>query len=94
MKLNVDQLAREFSEDFPVKVSNKEAKLAIQKMFDLITENLAQGHEVNIPDFGKFKVADKPERQGRNPKTGETMTIAAKRVFKFTPAKYLKEKLA
>ena len=48
---------------------------------------------VSIAGFGKFAVKDRPERQGRNPSTGEAMTIAASKKVSFTPAKGLKDKL-
>ena len=51
------------------------------------------GAEVSLPGFGKFKVQDRPERAGRNPATGETITIAAARKLAFTPAKALKDAL-
>ncbi|WP_449263660.1 HU family DNA-binding protein [Escherichia coli] len=46
-----------------------------------------------MPGFGKFAVKDRPERQGRNPATGEAMTIAASKKVSFTAAKGLKDKL-
>lgn len=51
------------------------------------------GDEVTLPDFGKFKVKDAPAREGRNPATGATITIAASRKLTFTPAKALKDSL-
>lgn len=95
MRMNTKQLGLEFTENWQgAKITQKGATMAIEAMFEMIADNLQQGHEINIPGFGKFAVKDKPERQARNPKTGETMTVPAKRVFKFTPAKALKERLA
>jgi len=48
---------------------------------------------VTIPDLGKFKTKDVPAREGRNPATGATITIAAARKLTFTPAKALKDSL-
>lgn len=93
-KVNIDSLANAFAEDFPVKVSKKDAKLAIQRMFQLVAEEMQAGGEVNIPDFGKFFVRDTPARTGRNPATGESIEIPAKKAIKFSPAKGLKERLA
>ena len=93
-KVNLDSLSNSFAEDFPVKISKKDAKLAITRCFALIAEEMLQGGEVNIPDFGKFRLRQTEARQGRNPKTGETLEIPAKRVIKFTPNKPLKDKLA
>lgn len=71
------------------------AKATIEKVilatFEKMTTAYAAGSAVNIKDFGKLEIKNRPERQGRNPKTGETMTIAAKSVPKFTFAKKLKD---
>ena len=70
-----------------------EAKAAIAAVFDQIASAAAKGEDVSIAGFGKFSVKDRPERQGRNPSTGEAMTIAASKKVSFTPAKGLKDKL-
>ncbi len=70
-----------------------DAKKAITAVFDQIADAAAKGDEVSIPGFGKFAVKDRPERQGRNPATGEAMTIAASKKVSFTAAKGLKDKL-
>lgn len=98
MKMTIDQMARELSadlsDDLGFALSNKAAKAVLVRVFDYVGTSVAEGNEVNIPGFAKFRVADKPEREARNPKTGETMTVAAKRVIKITPAKALKDKVA
>lgn len=73
--------------------SEAEAKAAIAAVFEQIAGAAAKGEEVSIAGFGKFSVKDRPERQGRNPSTGEAMTIAASKKVSFTPAKGLKDKL-
>lgn len=73
--------------------SEAEAKAAITAVFDHIANAAAKGEEVSIPGFGKFAVKDRPERQGRNPATGEAMTIAASKKVSFTAAKGLRDKL-
>ena len=73
--------------------SEAEAKGAIAAVFEQIAGAAAKGEEVSIAGFGKFSVKDRPERQGRNPSTGEAMTIAASKKVSFTPAKGLKDKL-
>ena len=73
--------------------SEAEAKAAIAAVFDQIASAAAKGEEVSIAGFGKFSVKDRPERQGRNPSTGEAMTIAASKKVSFKPAKGLKDKL-
>ncbi|MFG6284814.1 HU family DNA-binding protein [Sphingomonas sp. ABOLH] len=69
------------------------AKAAIAAVFDQIADAAAKGDEVSITGFGKFAVKDRPERQGRNPATGEAMTIAASKKVSFTAAKALKDRL-
>ena len=70
-----------------------DAKKAVVAVFDQIATAAAKGEEVAIPGFGKFAVKDRPEREGRNPATGEAMTIAASKKVAFTAAKGLKDKL-
>ncbi|UOO82779.1 HU family DNA-binding protein [Uruburuella testudinis] len=55
-----------------------------------VTDALAAGGDVVLQGFGTFSVADKPERQGRNPQTGEPLTIAAHKAPKFKPGANLK----
>ena len=73
--------------------SEAAAKAAVAAVFDQIAGAAAKGEDVSIAGFGKFAVKDRPERQGRNPSTGEAMTIAASKKVSFTPAKGLKDKL-
>ncbi|MEH3036095.1 MAG: HU family DNA-binding protein [Sphingomonas adhaesiva] len=73
--------------------SEADAKKAVTAVFDQIAAAAAKGEEVAVPGFGKFSVKDRPERQGRNPATGEAMTIAASKKVSFTAAKGLKDKL-
>ena len=54
-----------------------------------ITEALVKGEKVDLRGFGSFQVSGKKERQGRNPRTGEAMTIAARNVAVFKPSKEL-----
>lgn len=73
--------------------SEADAKVAVLAVFEAIGNAAVKGEEVAIPGFGKFSVKDRPERQGRNPATGEAITIAAAKKVSFTPAKGLKDKL-
>lgn len=73
--------------------SEAAARAAVLAVFDQISAAVASGEEVSITGFGKFAVKDRAERQGRNPATGEAITIAASRKVAFTPAKGLKDKL-
>jgi len=70
-----------------------EAKRVVETVLKAIAEAAAGGAEVQLAGFGKFKVQDKPARQGRNPRTGESVEIAATRKLAFVPAKALKDAL-
>jgi len=71
-----------------------EVEVAVDAVLQLIAEALQSNERVDLRGFGSFVVKDKKERQGRNPRTGETITIAAKRDAGFRPGKELTEKLA
>ena len=74
-------------------MEKKQAKAVVQAVFDAVTDAAKKGEEVSIPGFGKFKVASRDARSGRNPATGETIQIAASKKLAFTPAKQLKDSL-
>jgi DNA-binding protein HU-beta len=71
-------------------LNNSQAKLAIEKTFELIARCIAAGHDVNVTGFGKFSTSERSARQGRNPQTGETIEIAATTAPKFSAASQLK----
>ncbi len=68
-----------------------EAGKAVDGVFDAIASALESGDEVQLVGFGSFKVADRAARQGRNPRTGETIQIAASKLPKFKAGKALKD---
>lgn len=71
--------------------SKKQALLAVDAVLDTITKALSTGDEVKLPGFGTFRVANRAERMGVNPKTGEKIKIAASKKPKFRAGKLLKE---
>ena len=71
-----------------------EVEVAVDAALALIAEALRANERVDLRGFGSFAVKERKERQGRNPRTGETITIAAKRDASFKPGKELTEKLA
>lgn len=73
------------------KVTKKEAEDALSAIIDIITEELAKGERIVITGFGTFEVSNRAEREGRNPSTGEPMTIAATKAPKFKAGKTLKD---
>src|SRR6185437_573490 len=74
-------------------IAKDHARKIIDSALAAITAAAASGEEVALAGFGRFKVADRPERQGRNPATGEPITIPASRKLSFTPAKTLRDAL-
>ncbi|MFA5488527.1 MAG: integration host factor subunit alpha [Candidimonas sp.] len=73
-----------------VGLNKREAKDIVDTFFEEIRETLARGQEVKLSGFGNFQVRDKPARPGRNPKTGEAIPIAARRVVTFHASQKLK----
>ena len=76
------------------KITKAQAKALVDGVFSAIKDAAVKGEEVSLPGFGKFKVQDKPARTGRNPRTGESVDIAATKKLAFQPAKALKDALA
>jgi DNA-binding protein HU-alpha len=72
-------------------ISKPQVKELLELFLSSITYSLKQGETVQLVGFGTFKVHDRPERLGRNPKSGEEIKIAAKRLPSFTSGKILKE---
>ena len=70
-----------------------QARKVIDAVLKTVVEAAKDGAEVSLPGFGKFKVQDRPERQGRNPTTGAAITVAASCKLAFTPAKAVKDAL-
>jgi DNA-binding protein HU-beta len=70
-----------------------EASKAIDAVFDSIASALKSGDEVRIVGFGTFTVAERAASEGRNPRTGEKIQIAASRQAKFKPGKGLRDTL-
>lgn len=68
-----------------------DADRAVETVIDSIVSGLKTGDEVSIAGLGIFSAKARPARTGRNPRTGETITIAATRTPKFRPAKALKD---
>ncbi len=73
--------------------SKKEAAEIVETVFDTIKETLERGEKIKISGFGNFVVRDKNARVGRNPQTGEEITISARRVLTFKPSQVLKNAL-
>jgi integration host factor subunit alpha len=74
-------------------LNKREAKDMVDALFDLITEQLVSGEDVKITGFGNFQIRSKSPRPGRNPRTGEDVPIAAKRVVTFHASPKLKDQV-
>ena len=72
-------------------LSKKDAEKALKAFVDIIGEELTKGEKVQLVGFGTFEVSERPEREGRNPQTGEAMKIAASKSPKFKAGKALKD---
>ncbi|MHC5747957.1 MAG: HU family DNA-binding protein [Nostoc sp.] len=77
-----------------VNVTKKQADEIISAFLSIVTEAVADGEKVTLIGFGSFERRDRSEREGRNPKTNEPMTIPATKVPAFSAGKLFKEKVA
>tara|TARA_B100000579_G_scaffold179222_1_gene146052 strand:- start:301 stop:597 length:297 start_codon:yes stop_codon:yes gene_type:complete len=75
-------------------LNKSECKILIEDFFEEIKESLKNGEEVKLSGFGNFELLNKKERPGRNPKTGEEVTISARRVVTFRAGNKLRKKIA
>jgi integration host factor subunit alpha len=73
--------------------SKKEAADIVEAVFDTLKKTLEKGEKIKLSGFGNFVVRDKNARVGRNPQTGEEITISARRVLTFKPSQVLKSAL-
>jgi len=74
-------------------LTKKEASDLVDALLDTMKETLERGETVKVSGFGKFEVKQKHARAGRNPKTGEEISIAPRRVLSFKPSAVLKATL-
>lgn len=77
-----------------VNVTKKEADAILSATLDAIVEAVSSGDKVTLVGFGTFEARERKEREGRNPKTGEPMTIPATTVPAFSAGKLFKDKVA
>ena len=75
-------------------ISRAQADRALTAVLDIVTEQLAKGEKISFTGFGAFEVSERAARTGRNPKTGESLQIAAARVPKFSAGASLKATVA
>ena len=75
-------------------VTKKQADAILSAALDAIVDAVSTGDKVTLVGFGSFERRDRKEREGRNPKTNEKMSIPATRVPAFSPGKLFREKVA
>ena len=89
--MNTADLAAKIAESN--NVSKAHAKTLIDAFLKELVSEASTGSEIALPGFGKFKVKETPEREGRNPANGEKIKIAASRKLTFAAAKAVKDSL-
>ena len=89
--MNTSELAAKIAE--ANEISKAKAQTVLDSVLKSILNAAATGEEVSLAGFGKFKVKDSPEREGRNPANGEKIKIAASKKLSFVPAKAVKDAL-
>ena len=75
------------------KLTKADADRAVNAFINVVTSSLKSGDDVALIGFGTFTTVDRAERPGRNPLTGEPITISAKKGVKFKPGKNLKDEV-
>ena len=86
------ELVQKLCDDHP-DLTGKEIERVIAAFFDSIIGQLQQGGRVELRGFGAFSTRDRDGRKGRNPRTGDTVDVSAKRVPYFKPGKEMRERL-
>ena len=76
-----------------IQLAYKDVELAVKTMIDHMGTTLANGERIEIRGFGSFSLHYRPPRVGRNPKTGDSVELAAKYVPHFKPGKEMRERL-
>lgn len=75
-------------------LTTADAYKLVDVIFDEISESLINDEEVKVAGFGSFKILNKAERMGRNPKTGKDAVISARRVVSFRPSNEFRKQVA
>lgn len=89
--MNKTELVAAVAEE--TKLSKKDSQKAVNAVLETITDELEKGEKVTLVGFGTFEVRNRAERQGRNPVTGETITIPASKSPAFKAGKGLKDRV-
>ena len=76
-----------------IQLAYKDVELAVKTMLEHMAQNLSNGDRIEIRGFGSFSLHYRPPRIGRNPKTGDSVTLSAKYVPHFKPGKEMRERV-
>lgn len=87
--MNKSELIQAIADE--AELSKHDAAEFVNAFISVVTQELKDGNDVTLVGFGVFHVSERAERQGRNPQTGETLTIPATKKPRFRPGKPLKE---
>ena len=74
-------------------ISQRNSSDIVDTIFAVLKDSLVEGESVKLVQFGTLTVRDKSPRRGRNPRTGESMTITKRQMISFRPSKQLRERL-
>ena len=89
--MNKAELIAQIAED--VGITKTQANMALDSFVEAVTKTLRKGDKVTMVGFGTFSVSKRLARNGRNPQTGETIKIKARKVARFKPGKELSAKM-
>jgi len=91
MTLTKDRIAESIQEE--QYITRGRATSVVETTLEIIKDTLARGEDILISGFGKFNVRGKNQRMGRNPATGEQLTLPSRKVVTFSPSPRLKKRL-
>ena len=89
--MNKTELVAAMAKD--TNLSKKDVEAVLKSFIDVVTDELKKGEKIQLVGFGTFDVSERAAREGRNPQTGEAMTIAASKTPKFKAGKALKDSI-
>lgn len=92
-KKNVTRKELAVSVNEKLGLSQRSAAEIVDTVFAVMKDNMVAGESVKLVQFGTLSVRDKSPRRGRNPRTGESMTITKRQMVSFRPSKRLRERL-
>ena len=71
--------------------TRKDSSELLETVFSILKDTLESGEKIKVAGFGNFEVKQKKDRRGRNPQTGETISIEARRILSFKPSNVLRQ---